>query len=230
MAKKPMKIYEETKIGGLIRKYMSLRGVSLHGLAKEIGVSAEAVRKLANGMSLSTYFVKEICEALNIPHQEVEALNLPAPDAGGQPKHMRDEVYFFRIGKKPRTRAAKSENFMDLFSGHDSAGRTVLGVKVIEGLNFDSDSYAVQVHDNKMAPDVKAGDIMIAFIQRNPIKNNLVIVEYEHDDRLVAVVRRYIGVEEGDLRLFQTNPMQEERIAEHKVVRVVYAEIAKMVG
>lgn len=230
MAKKPMKIYEETKIGGLIRKYMSLRGVSLHGLAREIGVSAEAVRKLANGMSSGTYFEKEICKALDIPAEEVAALNLITPDAGGQPKRMRDEVYFFRIGKKPRARAAKSENFMDLFSGHDSAGRTVLGVKIIDGINYDSDSYAVEVHDDKMAPHVNKGDIMIAFIQRNPIKNDIVIVEYEHKDRLVAIVRRYIGVEEGDLRLFQTNPMQEERIAEHKVVRVVYAEIAKMVG
>ncbi len=91
------------------------------------------------------------------------------------------------------------------------------------------DSYALMVVGDSMEPRFYAGELLIVNPFRAPRQNDFVVVQFQSNNDLLAIAKRFVRHTEKHLTLRELNPDNEFKIASTDVVAVHYISSVRAV-
>lgn len=194
---------EVMDIGGQIKAEREKRGMSQEDLAKAVGVSQPAIKKIESGETKKSRFLPEIASFLGL--NLVPVCREHNESKGDLPEFVRDPNYWAAatgVGGEIMLYGAVEGGSGAMIISNDPVG-TVERPTPLQGVK---EGYAVTIVGHSMEPEFEPGDV--AFVNpRAPIMNDTTCIFFtnnQSDDR--AMIKRLVRQTATHWYLRQWNP------------------------
>lgn len=201
--------------GQIVKSARDARGWSQEELARRVGISQPAIKKIEDGVSKKSRFMPKIAEVLNLEIAEVDhslspSVNHPTEKPGsGNPDMMSRVPLRALIGQRDLPVHGSAQGGRGALIVTTEAVEWLGRPQPLEGVK---DGYGIIVSESSMEPEFEPGDIALVHPHKPPKPGETCIFYARHQDGTVEAVIKRLRRETPDAwHVRQFNPPRGQR-------------------